>query len=124
MSSVVISKESIFMDELIRENARLTIQHEADRQIIERLEEQIQELEYRTQEAVTAASRVVGLETEANTAKAMLDATTGKLDGAIKALHFVMAGGDSCQICSRTCMMGEQDCQPEWIGEKRRGDLR
>lgn len=30
MSSIVMDKETIFTDELIRENARLTVQHEAD----------------------------------------------------------------------------------------------
>lgn len=32
MSSIVMNKESIFTDELIRENARLTVQVEAERQ--------------------------------------------------------------------------------------------
>ena len=32
MSSIVMNKESIFTDELIRENARLTVQGEAERQ--------------------------------------------------------------------------------------------
>lgn len=34
MSSIVMDKETIFTDELIRENARLTVQHEADQQRI------------------------------------------------------------------------------------------
>ena len=35
--SIVMSKETIYTDELIRENARLIVQHEADKLTIEAL---------------------------------------------------------------------------------------
>lgn len=38
MSSIVMDKETIFTDELIRENARLTVQVEAERQHRQELE--------------------------------------------------------------------------------------
>lgn len=38
-SSIVLSKDTIFVDELIRENARLTVQHEADQAQIRELRE-------------------------------------------------------------------------------------
>lgn len=41
MSSIVMDKETIFTDELIRENARLTVQHEADLLRADQLEERL-----------------------------------------------------------------------------------
>lgn len=43
--SIVMNKETIYTDELIRENARLTVQHEADKLAIEALRQQVQDLE-------------------------------------------------------------------------------
>ncbi len=43
--SIVTDKDTIFVDELIRENARLTVQHEADHQIILALSDRVEQLE-------------------------------------------------------------------------------
>lgn len=40
---VILNGDQVYCDELIRENARLTIQHEVDRQKMEALERQIED---------------------------------------------------------------------------------
>ena len=52
--SIVMSKETIYTDELIRENARLIVQHEADKLTIEALRQQVQDLERYAKEAEEA----------------------------------------------------------------------
>lgn len=37
---------------------------------------------------------------------------------AITDLHFVMAGGDPCKVCTVKCLMGEGNCKPVWRGEE------
>ena len=41
--TVILNGDQVYCDELIRENARLTIQHEVDRQKMEALERQIED---------------------------------------------------------------------------------
>lgn len=105
--SIVTDKETIFVDELIRENARLTVQHEADRQIIEAQLEKLGLMET----AECAAREVVPLKKE-------LDQTKAALAKAISDLHFVMAGGDPCKVCTVKCAFGEGHCKPVWQGEE------
>lgn len=42
--TVILNGEQVFCDELIRESARLAIQHEADKLTIEVLRQQVQDL--------------------------------------------------------------------------------
>ena len=37
---------------------------------------------------------------------------------AIEDLHFVMAGGDACKVCTRKCTFGTGECKPVWKGEE------
>jgi len=99
--------KNIYMDELVRENARLSVQHEADRQLLEAQEARLAEQTAEgTSEALAACERA---QQRARIAEA-------KLDKAIKDLLFVMAGGDPCKVCSRKCLMGEGNCSPVWKG--------
>ena len=41
--TVILNGDQVYCDELIRENARLTIQHEVDQQKMEALERQIED---------------------------------------------------------------------------------
>lgn len=41
-----------------------------------------------------------------------------KLSKAIADLHFVMAGGDPCKVCTVKCSFGEGNCKPVWRGEE------
>lgn len=108
-STVILNGDQVYCDELIRENARLTIQHEADRLRLEEREAKLAEaVRDGTNEALEACARA---QDRARVAEVMLDK-------AIKDLHFVMAGGDPCRVCAKKCMMGEGNCQPVWIGEK------
>ena len=117
MSSIVMDKETIFTDELIRENARLTIQVEAERQhrreleaALDRLKRENKALSDRAEQAEGDLGLVAaGLERE--------KVLASKLDQAIQDLHFVMAGGDACTKCKNKCMMGTADgCEPRWKG--------
>ena len=111
MSSIVTDKETIFTDELIRENARLTIQHEADHQRILALSDQVEMLEAEAATGQDAAERARTAENELGKADAMLRR-------AIEDLHFVMAGGDACKVCALKCTFGTGDCKPVWKGEE------
>ena len=108
--SIVLNKETIFTDELIRENARLTIQHEVDQQKKEALERQIED----------QAANIASLEAHSYAREDLEEMADLRrmVDKAIKDLHFVMAGGDPCKVCAKVCMMGEGNCQPVWTGEK------
>lgn len=102
--------KNTYIDELIRENARLAIQHEADQQKMEALEQQIED------QAANIASLEVHSYARENFEN--LQHYKSKLLKAINDLHFVMAGGDPCRVCAKKCMMGEGNCQPVWTGEK------
>lgn len=111
MSSIVTDKDTIFVDELIRENARLTVQHEADRQHIEKLTERLEMVE---NEAAAQADAVAACAE----AKAQQQSAEAMLAKAVADLHFVMAGGDPCKVCAVKCLMGEGNCKPVWRGEE------
>lgn len=108
--SIVTDKETIFVDELIRENARLTVQHEADRLKIEMLEQQIAD----------QAANITSLEAHAYAREDAEERhhTEAKLRQAVSDLHFVMAGGDPCKVCTVKCTFGEGNCKPVWRGEE------
>ena len=109
--SIVTDKETIFVDELIRENARLTVQHEADRLMLEQMREQhIPAEEYQAKVAEACAY--------ADKAKQEANASNATLRQAIADLHFVMAGGDPCKVCTVKCAFGEGHCKPVWRGEE------
>lgn len=108
--TVILNGDQVYCDELIRENARLTIQHEVDQRKMEALEQQIED----------QAENIASLESHSYAREdleelADLRRTVFK---AIKDLRFVMAGGDPCRVCAKKCMMGEGNCQPVWTGEK------
>jgi len=107
--TVILNGDQVYCDELIRENARLTIQHEVDQQKMEALERQIED----------QAANIASLEANSY-AREELAALRQTVYKAIKDLHFVMAGGDPCRVCAKKCMMGEGNCQPVWTGEKTR----
>ena len=117
MSSIVMNKETIFTDELIRENARLTVQVEAERQHRRELEAVVARLKLETE---GLSSRVEQAEDDLGMVAAGLErekVLASKLDQAIHDLHFVMAGGDACTVCKNKCLMGTADaCQPRWKG--------
>lgn len=116
--SIVLNKETIFTDELIRENARLTVQHEADRMEMDACKERLAELELYAKEADEAGAMCDAVRKEACMMKEELDATNAKLAKAIADLHFVMAGGDPCKVCTVKCSFGEGNCKPVWRGEE------
>lgn len=116
--SIVLNKETIFTDELIRENARLTVQHEADRMELDACKERLAELELYAKEADEAGAMCDAVRKEACMMKEELDATNAKLAKAVADLHFVMAGGDPCKVCTVKCSFGEGNCKPVWRGEE------
>lgn len=108
--TVILNGDQVYCDELIRENARLTVQHEADRLMLEQMREQhIPAEEYQAKAAEACAY--------ADKARAEAEAANSTLRQAIADLHFVMAGGDPCKVCTVKCLMGEGNCKPAWRGE-------
>lgn len=105
--TMILNGDQIFCDELIRENARLTVQHEADVQ-------RMKELRAAVIKAESEAAEIAAVDESVADASGL----SAKLAEAIKDLHFVMAGGDPCKVCAKVCMMGEGNCQPVWTGEK------
>ncbi len=117
MSSIVMNKETIFTDELIRENARLTVQVEAERQYRRELEAVVARLKLENEGLSSRAEQAegdLGLVADGLEREKVL---ASKLDQAIQDLHFVMAGGDACTKCKNKCLMGTADaCEPRWKG--------
>lgn len=72
--TVILNGEQVFCDELIRESARLAIQHEADKLTIEALRQQVQDLERYAKEAEEAGAMCNAVQKEAAMMKAELDA--------------------------------------------------
>ena len=107
----VLNGDQIYLDELIRENARLAIQHEADHQQIVALSDHVRALEAEASADQDAAERARAAENELARADAMLRR-------AVEDLHFVMAGGGPCKVCTVKCAFGTGDCKPVWRGEQ------
>ena len=116
--TMILNGDQIFCDELIRENARLTVQHEADVQRMKELRAAVIKAESEAAEIAAVDESVAELERELKKAVADASGLSAKLAEAIKDLHFVMAGGDTCKVCAKVCRMGEGNCQPVWTGEK------
>lgn len=114
----VLNGNQIYLDELVRENARLTVQHEADQQRILALCDQVELLEAEAATGQDAAERARTAENELGKADAMLRRAGAMLRRAVEDLHFVMAGGDACKVCTVKCAFGEGTCKPVWRGEK------
>ena len=108
--SIVTDKETIFVDELIRENARLTVQHKAD-------EMEMAELEGHNSVLQQELDRL-GLYADMQEDIMEHQRTKRMLDQAIKDLQFVMAGGDPCKVCTVKCAFGTGECKPVWRGEE------
>lgn len=107
--TVIFDGKQIFVEELIRENARLLIQHEADQQIIQGL---------RDREASKEMKRdVAALKRKCAVAQSTAMQLDTMLKKALEDLHFVMAGGDPCKVCTVKCAFGEGNCKPVWRGE-------
>lgn len=97
-----LKADTVFVDTVIRECALMMIQKEADAQKIAELEE-----------------RLSTLPPSAPTVRDSYDKSIlqKQLNDAIADLHFVMAGGDPCKVCSAKCTFGEKNCKPVWRGE-------
>lgn len=97
-----LKTDTVFVDTVICECALMMIQKEADAQKIAELEERLDNLPPATTEVRD------GYE---------IRAVQRQLEKAIADLHFVMAGGDPCKVCSTKCTFGEKNCKPIWRGE-------
>ena len=106
----MLNGDQVYLDELIRENARLTVQHEADLLRADQLEERLASLPS-TQDIRQSQER-------ARIAEEKLGGVNAMLARAIEDLHFVMAGGDACKVCALKCTFGTGECKPVWRGEE------
>lgn len=100
-----LKTDTVFVDTIIRECALMMIQKEADAQKIVELEERLSTLP----PSVSNGYALVD-----NHENSILQK---QLNDAIADLHFVMAGGDPCKVCSAKCTFGEKNCKPVWRGE-------
>lgn len=97
-----LKTDTVFVDTIIRECALMMIQKEADTQKIAELEERL------------SALPPSGSTLPDSYDKSILQK---QLNDAIADLHFVMAGGDPCKVCSAKCTFGEKNCKPVWREE-------
>lgn len=116
--SIVTDKDTIFVDELIRENARLTVQHEADLLRADQLVAELEEVKAAVPSAQEALEACGCAQDRARIAEVKLGKSEAMLRKAVADLHFVMAGGDPCKVCTVKCAFGEGTCKPVWRGEK------
>lgn len=116
-ATVILNGDQVYTEELVRENARLTVQVEAERQLrqnlpadLSRMRDERDRLAQQAEEAEENLSlATAGLERE--------KVLASKLGRAIHDLHFVMAGGDVCKVCKNKCRMGTAGaCEPHWKG--------
>lgn len=114
--AVVLNGDQIYVDELIRENARLTVQVEAERQHQQELETALAQLKEENNELLSRAERAEGDLNLTASGQEREKVLVSKLDQAVKDLHFVMADGDACAICKNKCLMGANACTPRWKG--------
>ena len=102
----------VYVDELVRECARLHIQHEADQQRILALSDLVEQLEHEGGPLAAEARE------RAHIAEDKLGGVNAMLRRALDDLHFVMAGGDACKVCACKCTFGTGECKPVWKGEE------
>lgn len=106
----MLNGDQVYLDELIRENARLTVQHEADLLRADQLEERLASL--------PSTQGIRQSQERARIAEEKLGGVNAMLARAIEDLHFVMAGGDACKVCALKCTFGTGECKPVWRGEE------
>lgn len=108
--TVILNGDQIYCDELIRENARLTVQHEAD---VARLEA----CEARLSEAVNDGAPVRRWR-PVDGPRSVPGWRRPCWPRPSRTCTLSWQGGDPCKVCAKVCMMGEGNCQPVWTGEK------
>lgn len=108
--AVMLNGDQVYLDELIRENARLTVMQEAFRVRIAELEQQIED----------QAANIASLEVHSYARESADDLRHYKslLKKAVNDLHFIWLAADPCKVCAKKCMMGEGNCRPGLTGEK------
>lgn len=100
-----LKTDVVFVDTVIRECAKLSIQHESDKLRIEALERRIadQGVEINNLQAAAAVP--------ADDAESVMQQ---RLTKAKCQIEWLMKGGDPCRLCAnRPCKMGEV-CKPVW----------
>lgn len=104
----ILQTDAAFMDEVVRECAMLTIQHEADQLKITALEERIAEQAARIDEMGSGTVHASDADE--------LRQTRQRLARAKNVIEWLMAGGEPCRVCEKVCRMGA-GCEPVWNEE-------
>ena len=113
-ATVILNGDQVYTEELVRENARLTVQVEAERQLRQNLSADLSRMRDERDRLAQQAEGDLGLVAEGLEREKVL---ASKLGRAIHDLHFVMAGGDVCKVCKNKCRMGTAGaCEPHWKG--------
>lgn len=106
-----------YVDEIVRENARLTVQHEVDVLRADQLAAELEEARASTPAVQEALAEAAKQRESAHIFKVKMEKSEAMLRKALADLHFVMAGGDPCSVCTVKCAFGEGNCKPVWRGE-------
>ena len=113
----ILNGDQVYMEELVRENARLTVQVEAERQHRQEIEAALTRLKLENETLSDQAGQAAEDLSMAQAGLEREKVLASQLDRAIKDLHFVMADGDACTVCKNKCLMGAADtCKPRWRG--------
>lgn len=106
--------DQVFIEAVIQQNAQLIVDIEALKMQKNQMAQTIKELEVKVAEDTELANEELKESCEAMSIKytsAEAEALVAK-----QAILFLMSGGNPCEVCAKTCKMGE-DCNPVWEGE-------
>lgn len=108
--TAILNGDQIYLEELIRENARLTIRHEADKQMLVDYKETLA----RRNAEIEALLKSADEQKHVKEAMDRAQYVAAKLAKAEKTIHHLLRGGDPCKVCARDCKMGSGCHDPIW----------
>ena len=105
--------DKVFIEAVIQQNAKLIVDIEALKMQKSQMAQTIKDLEAQIAEGTALADeelKELCEEMSIKYASAEAEALAAK-----QAIFFLMSGGNPCDVCAKTCKMGEE-CNPVWKG--------
>lgn len=105
--------DQVFIEAVIKQNAKLIVDIEALKMQKSQMAQTIKDLEAQIAEGTKVANEELQESCEEMSIKyasAEAEALAAK-----QAILFLMSGGKPCEVCAKTCKMGEE-CDPVWEG--------
>ncbi len=111
LPSVVLNGDQVYLDELVRENARLAVKLQVEKIRYKELEDKFISVkkDYESENFIINEK----IQSDYEKATVQVTALRSKLQKAQCDIAYLMKGGDPCKICSKSCKMGEE-CVPIW----------